>query len=75
MSIFENQLFFADITKLGVIRVNKTDVASDPQSLTQIYRMDAGIPTSVVLAHQSLQTLVYRGEGHSRYLGVFEQFT
>ncbi|XP_035827354.1 low-density lipoprotein receptor-related protein 2 [Aplysia californica] len=61
VTVFENQLFFADITKLGVLRVNKTDSAFAPRTLKQVLRMDVGVPAAVVAVHDSLQTLRSRG--------------
>ncbi|XP_059178824.1 low-density lipoprotein receptor-related protein 2-like isoform X2 [Physella acuta] len=60
VAIFENQIFFADITKLGAIRINKNDNSVEPKTLKQIYKADSGIPTSVTTYHPHMHVLSSR---------------
>ncbi|CAL1543757.1 unnamed protein product, partial [Lymnaea stagnalis] len=60
VAIFENQVFFADITRLGVMRVDKNDDSVQPKSLQQTYKMDVGVPTAVLAFHHSLYKLTQR---------------
>uniref|UniRef100_A0A2C9KAN0 EGF-like domain-containing protein n=1 Tax=Biomphalaria glabrata TaxID=6526 RepID=A0A2C9KAN0_BIOGL len=60
VAIFESQLFFADITKLGIMRVDRNDSTVAPKTLKQIYKAENGIPTAVVVSHSSFYKLTSR---------------
>ncbi|RUS81825.1 hypothetical protein EGW08_010417, partial [Elysia chlorotica] len=61
VAVFENHLFFADITRLAVMRADKTSDSWHP-SVSATYRVDQGVPTSVAASHPSLQVLTSRGQ-------------
>ena len=61
VAVFENQVFYSDITKLAVMRADKKSTVW-PVDVTQIYKVDQGIPTSVAVSHPALQVLTSRGQ-------------
>ena len=61
VAVFENHVFYADITKLAVMQANKS-AKSWPINLTHFYKVDHGVPTAIAVSHPSLQVLTSRGE-------------
>lgn len=58
LSLFENQLYWSDYTKMGLLRVDKM---GGPASIKQIYREVNSQPGSVRVYHPSTQATNMRG--------------
>ncbi|KAK3804170.1 hypothetical protein RRG08_023533 [Elysia crispata] len=61
VAVFENHVFYADITKLAVMQANKS-AKSWPINLTHFYKVDHGVPTAIAVSHPSLQVLTSRAK-------------
>lgn len=58
VAVFENEAFWTDLTKQGVMRVNMYQGVS---SLQQIYQNQSAIPVSIKVIHTSKQNRISQG--------------